>query len=341
MVRIWMNNWFSQSADIIRLLKESNPDFYIISTNGVENPAIQKESDEWYLEGKGKSSTEEEYIEYALDFCKKHKIDVLMPLRKMVEISKNREEFKRIGVTLVVPSEHKTMERFNSKIETYKMLNSVIPLSIPEYEVATNVMEFEQAVDKILDKGKKVCFKCTEDIACRSFRAVDFNRSCIKELNEGSKRIIKYRDAIEMLSSVNKFKDIIVMELLEGNEVSCDCLRVQDKNIVIPRIKINTRIQEVSMHKELIDICNDILDYTNYDAPCNIQFKMKNGSNPMLLEVNTRMSGGVQIASWASKINLPSIAINKFIGRNVSFNTSWEDVNMVTREKYDIVKIVR
>lgn len=338
MIRVWMNNWFSQSADIISLIKEENPDVYIIATNGVENPAIQKESDEWYIEGKGKASTEEEYIEYALEFCKEHKIDILMPLRKMVEISKNREEFRRIGVKLIVPSEHQMMEKLNSKIETYRMLEEIIPNNIPAYGVANNVREFEKAVDTILDLNRRVCFKYAEDIACRSFRIIEMGQSCMDDLSKESKRGIKYRDAIKMFSSTEEFKDIIVMELLDGYEVSCDCLRVGNKNIVIPRIKLNTRIQEVSMHKKLIDTCNNILDTIKYDAPCNIQFKMTEDGEPMLLEINTRMSGGVQIASWATKINLPSIAINKFLGREVEFKRHWEDVKMVVREKYDIIK---
>lgn len=43
------------------------------------------------------------------------------------------------------------------------------------------------------------------------------------------------------------------------------------------------------------------------------QFKYLDGI-PYFLEVNTRMSGGVQMACMASGVNIPSIAVNKLLG---------------------------
>lgn len=338
-VRIWLNNWFSQSADIIRLIKERDDRYYVIATNEVFNPAIVAESDEWYQEDKSNKASEESYIEYALKFCKEHKINLLMPLRKMIEISKHREDFERIGVKLVVPSDHYIMDTLNNKVKTYELLKDKVKSCIPAYKVVTNVNEFRLAVDEILDTGKKVCFKYAEDIACRSFRVIDMGSRTIESLSKEEKRTITYEDALKMLGSVKEFKEIIVMEFLEGKEVSCDCLRVDNKNIVIPRIKVNKRIQEVKRHKRLLELCNEILDVTNYDAPCNIQFKLVDGKEPMLLEVNTRMSGGVHIASWASKVNLPGIAIDRYTGKKLEVNNDWKSTEVVRRECYDYLEL--
>lgn len=336
-----MNNWFSQSADIINLIKRDNKNIKVIATNGVENPAIIKECDEWYFEGKGSSSTAEEYVEYALNFCKEHDINLFMPMRHMIDISEHRDEFWNIGVTLVVPSEHNNMRVFNSKVETFDVLKDVVPESICEYRYATNVEEFKKAVKELQDNGvTDICFKYTNDIACRSFRKLNMENDSIEMFSRDLAREMSYENAVKILGSVDSFPEMMVMQYLDGDEVSCDCFRMGNENIVVPRIKRNKRIQDILNDKEIIDVCNKILDYTNYDAPCNIQFKMVDGSKPMLLEINTRMSGGVQIASWATDINIPSLVVRRFTGDGeLNWNKDWKDTRMTVRENYDKERI--
>lgn len=33
MIRIWMNHWFSTAYNIVNLIKQDDPDFYVIGTN--------------------------------------------------------------------------------------------------------------------------------------------------------------------------------------------------------------------------------------------------------------------------------------------------------------------
>ena len=62
------------------------------------------------------------------------------------------------------------------------------------------------------------------------------------------------------------------------------------------------------------------------ECPCNIQFKYLDGV-PYFLEVNTRMSGGVQMACLASGVNIPDLAVNKLLG----IDKDWE---VCMEEKY-------
>ena len=61
------------------------------------------------------------------------------------------------------------------------------------------------------------------------------------------------------------------------------------------------------------------MDILHFDMPANIQFKMNNGK-PYLLEINPRMSGGLQLSCLATDINLPSIALRKCTG----LETEWQ-----------------
>ena len=50
MVKLWFNHWFSTARNIIELIRENNPNLYVIGTN--ENPysVIKGVCDEWYQE---------------------------------------------------------------------------------------------------------------------------------------------------------------------------------------------------------------------------------------------------------------------------------------------------
>jgi biotin carboxylase len=55
------------------------------------------------------------------------------------------------------------------------------------------------------------------------------------------------------------------------------------------------------------------LDKFGLRCPCNLQFKYE-GDVPYLLEVNARISGGIQMSYAATGINIPNIAVNRLLG---------------------------
>ena len=65
MTRIWLNHWFSTAYNIINLLRENNPDFWIIGSNDNLESPIKSVCDEWYQEPVLKG---EEYIDFCLQF---------------------------------------------------------------------------------------------------------------------------------------------------------------------------------------------------------------------------------------------------------------------------------
>jgi biotin carboxylase len=51
----------------------------------------------------------------------------------------------------------------------------------------------------------------------------------------------------------------------------------------------------------------------NFDVPINIQFRT-DAEKIFLLEINPRMSGGLQLSCLGSGINIPDLAINQLLG---------------------------
>lgn len=63
--------------------------------------------------------------------------------------------------------------------------------------------------------------------------------------------------------------------------------------------------------------------WNGLECPCNIQFKYLDDI-PYFLEINTRMSGGIQMSCLASGVNIPNLAINKLLGRKKDWNNNKE-----------------
>ena len=66
------------------MLKQDNPNFYIIGTNEHPRSVLSTVCDEWYVEPVLKGN---DYVEFCLSFCKEHQISVFMPRREMISIS--------------------------------------------------------------------------------------------------------------------------------------------------------------------------------------------------------------------------------------------------------------
>ena len=98
-----------------------------------------------------------------------------------------------------------------------------------------------------------------------------------------------------------------------------DCLRTSRGNIVIPRYKTNTRYSVVRFDAQIMSLSNRILDILDLNAPLNLQFRLHQGKT-FLLEINPRMSGGLQLSCLATGINLPAIALQQLLGKEMPWN---------------------
>ena len=101
MARIWMNHWFSTAYNIVNLTKEDEPDFFVIGSNENLGSPIQTVCDEWHREP---ILNDNAYVDYCLEFCKAHRVDVFLPRRGMLEISKKIASFESIGTKGSIPN---------------------------------------------------------------------------------------------------------------------------------------------------------------------------------------------------------------------------------------------
>lgn len=332
MTRIWMNHWFSTAYNIISLIRQGESDFYVIGTNEREYPTYRKICDAFYTEPK---LDENAYVDYCLDFCKAHAVDVFLPRRRFLAISRRIAEFEALGVRVMVDA-YECILPLNRKSEAYAMFADCAEMHVPEYRMVTTPAQFREAVGDLQERWAQVCFKFEQDEGGRSFRLLDETPKGYAALfKKQSATRISYAAACEALAEAESFPPMIVMPYLPAEEISADCLDTPDGLIIIPRFKNPTRTEQVRFPADVLEMCRAFHQRCPLEMPFNIQFKYLDGI-PYFLEVNTRMSGGVQMACAAAGVNIPNIAVNKLLGIRKPWQIRTEE-NYVTHVETPIV----
>ncbi len=315
MIRVWFNHWFSTSYRLIELMKQDQDEqIYVIGSNRQADSVIQKVCDEWYQEA---SVDGEAYVEYCLDFCKEHKIDVFVPRRNMVLISRHRDRFEKMG-TKVMVDDYEMIEFLNDKAATYDFFSKCEGLHIPQYQIVNTAEQFADAYKKLKETYDRICIKFVKDEGGMSFRKVVENVDRFQRLRIYPGSDVAYDVLLDTLREVEQFDDLMVMPYLPAQEISVDCLQTSSGLIAVPRIKSATRAEKVAYHADILEMVELVMSKIHLQYPCNIQFKVKDGV-PYLLEINTRMSGGLQMSCLAAGVNIPNIALNKLLGKEVAW----------------------
>lgn len=315
MIRVWFNHWFSTSYGIIELMKKDNDEeIFVIGSNSQINSVIKKVCDEWYLDSDASGG---EYIEFAMNFCREHKVDVFVPRRNMTEISRCRPQFEKIGVKLLL-DDYEKIECLNDKARTYALLQKIPSLFIPEFEVVNTYEEFLTAYKKFHEKHGQICVKFVNDEGARSYRRIIDEEGAADSIRSYAGAGVSFEKYANSLKELGSFDDLMVMEYLPGSEISVDCLNTKKGLIAVPRFKGTGRDERICADEQILKMSRDIMEAVKLEYPCNIQFKLKE-SKPYLLEINTRMSGGLQMSCLAEDINIPNIALNKVLGKDVDW----------------------
>ncbi len=311
MIRVWFNHWFSTSYRLIELMKEdADEQVFVIGSNRQKDSVIQLVCDEWYEEP---DISGEAYIDFCLGFCVEHRINVFVPRRNMVAVSEHIARFEQAGVKVMV-DDHAIVRLLNDKAAAYDLFRDCGELYIPDYYIVNNVSQFEQAYKKLRGDHEQVCVKFVKDEGGMSFRKIAEHVDRFRQLRMYQGSGISYEMLTETLAGAASFDDLMVMPYLPGNEISVDCLQTGKGLIAIPRNKGAARHERVEYSPVILQMAETVMNRTALQQPCNIQFKCKEDI-PYLLEVNTRMSGGLQMSCLAARVNIPNIALNKLLGR--------------------------
>lgn len=312
MLRVWFNHWFSTAYHLIQLIRDGNADkFYFIGSNKNDYAVYKLACDEWHREPEKISDAD--YVDFCLTFCREHDVDIFIPRRNLTVIAQRVDDFNQCGVKVLV-GDGRLTKILDDKVATYEFITAgSLDEIIPPYKIAATFDEFNRAYDALKTSDNRICYKLVADEGALTFRVIDDSIEKISALHNMPNMKVT-RDAAQKILSRYDFKiPLLVMPYLSGQEISVDCLTTSQGNIIIPRFKTNHRYSEIKFDDAIINVAEKILSLMNFAVPINIQFRM-DGDKLYLLEINPRMSGGLQLSCLAAGVNIPDLAINQLLG---------------------------
>ncbi|MFC4303111.1 ATP-grasp domain-containing protein [Cohnella boryungensis] len=316
MTNIYFNRWFSTVYHYMNMIRD-NPDgqqFTFYGTHSdpghISLQACEVTEREPAVKGK-------EYVDFAVDFCRRHRIDVFVPRLNMLDIAKEIHRFDEIGTKVMVCRDTELLERMMDKDRFYEAMADTGVVPLPEYYVAETAEQFEAACERLERNGHRVCFKPTNAEGGMGFRIIDNAIDPLQSLYGWVGLSISFEQAYAALSTVERFPKLMVMELLEEDEYSIDCISDAQGQLIaaIPRRKSSGRIYVMDDKPELAEIARRTAEYCRIPFAFNIQVKYNKGV-PKLLEINPRMSGGLYLACLTG-VNVPYLAVKALLGQPV------------------------
>ena len=313
-MNIWFNHWFSTAYHLINLIRDANPNFYFIGSNKNDYAIYKLACDEWYREPEKISDSD--YVDFCLNFCREHDINIFIPRRNLTAIAQHVDNFKNFGVKVLVGKNAQLMKILDDKVATYEFISAGgIEEIIPPYRIAKTFDEFNAAYDELKTSSNRICYKLVADEGALTFRVIDDSIENISSLHNMPNMKVTRATAEKILSRYDFKIPMIVMPYLSGREISVDCLTTSRGNIIVPRFKTNHRYSEIKFDDAVMSIAEKILSLMKFDVPLNIQFRL-DADKLYLLEINPRMSGGLQLSCLGAGINIPDLAVSQLLGVN-------------------------
>ena len=247
-----------------------------------------------------------EYIPTLLDFCKRHKIDILIPLldTELIPIAENVNSFKKLGV-LVNISSVDVVKICHDKMLTQKFFceNSILNPSVKE--------------DINVDNVKYPLF--------------------IKPI-DGSSSVMSYKvnNARELEFFKTYVQKPIIQQFIEGDEYTIDvCCDFNSKPItVVPRQRISVRAGEIQKGKtvkdaEIINKAKDIVAKLKPYGHITIQC-IKNKDGVFFTEINPRFGGGAPMSISAGANSIENLVRLK-LGEELEYSENWQENMLFSR----------
>jgi hypothetical protein len=323
--RVWFNKCFSSVHGVLRQLRDDwGGNLFLVGSHTERDFAPLASCDLSAVEPLGLS--EEAYVDWCLDFCERHRIDVFVPGRMREAISDHRADFLSRGTNLIVAGDGTTLRLLEDKGRFLSNLPEGIRAH--EFHRVTSWGAFNDACESLEKQDLRVCFKPATGTFGLGFYILDETMGPLKRLLCSEAHRISKAELRSVLSAHESFPELLVMEYLDGSEFSVDaladgghliamvCRRKPMKGSVrLAGTSRTMRVDEgqsqvLASEPEIEEMVRLLARHFNLGGLFNVQFRCRaeRPEKPYLLEINGRMSGGLPYVSL-SGLNLPLLAI--------------------------------
>jgi len=246
-----------------------------------------------------------------LEVAEQEHVDVVFP-QSSAEVGAIAAGAKRFGVPVLV-SRPDAIERASAKSETVRLAER-LGIPQPRTIAAADADGFRTAAAELGYPHRDVCMKPLEAKGSRGFRVLSANADRREQLlgaRPGTLLPLSLADAVEILDGGKGFPEMLVMELVEGEELAVDALCRGGRTLIASAKTREAFRAGLAMEFRIIDR-PDLLEHSRrlvealaLDWIVNVQFL-----GDRLLEINPRISTLV----YQPDLNLPWLAVRLALG---------------------------
>jgi hypothetical protein len=311
---LWLNKSYSNTFNVVESLRQTAPheSLRVICTHTQKGFLAGAVADHAELEPSILRSAD--YLPFALNFCLKNQVDLFLPGKHTNGMARHQARFEQQGTRLMVAASSTTLDLMESKEKQYQACPPDFPL--PQWRCCRTLEEFDMAHAELAATGATVCIKPTVSVYGLGFKILVGSGGRQGRLFSGDSTRIGLDDCRRALGEKSTFRGLMVMELLPGPERSVDCLGHEGRlvrGVVRRKGSGGEPGQWIEDHPSVLAACARLTEHFKLTGLYNIQFKEDSSGNPLLLEINPRMSGGLAMACMAG-INFPLWAARLAMG---------------------------
>jgi carbamoylphosphate synthase large subunit len=307
----------ASQRDIAELVRRgSNGNIKVISSHGSDREDIFMTADEYFVEPSSSSVADFDYAEWALNTATAKRVGGMMAMRHRKNLLAVRDHFAVRGVRLAAGAlDADTIDLCDHK-DRFTVAMKAAGIPVTETIAANSLDELRSAIADIAATGTEVCVKPSVGVYGRGFWHFvpglnPFSLFSTIDANQVDPEVY-----MEAYAKAEKPGTMIVMQYLSGIESSVDC--VCDAGTLVAhavRQKSSDR-QTVFTGGREVEVARAVVAELKLDGLVNVQTKADAAGNPVLLEVNTRPSGGVGYSA-AAGVNLPLACATMLLGERV------------------------
>ena len=283
---------------IVKELKKTGL-YHIIGTdiNRQNEVATSLDVDEYY---QFPYSTGEDYIPFALDFCRNHKVDYYYAVidKEVVNLAKNHGKFAEIGTKLcVVNNEFAQICHYKADFGKW------ITRNLPQIEIRS--------------------YETLEDAEKASYPL--FIKPNEGAASAGCRKVGSFEELCSLVTPEQIGKEILVQDYIEGVNITVDCVRNKKtgQKIQIQRRELLRNANGCGIAVEIFhdagleQICNTLIERLDLNGVVNIEF-FETEKGYKIIEINPRYSAGT-LYSCMSGVNTVLSAIRIAEGERCEF----------------------
>jgi hypothetical protein len=293
-VTVWYNRGLSNTYDALTIIKAADKagQFTLRASHTDPNAAALTAADAVSVEPSGLENGA--YVDWCLEQCRAHSVGIFVPQRRREVIVAQRDAFAAEGVLLSVMAGPEVMGIVDRKHELYSDLAGT-EVPIPRYTVFHSVAEFDAAVVALEAECGSLCVKPCVGVYGAGFRRLEREGCDFRRLLSGDNTGISFTAFRAALAGSAQDRAMMLMEYLPEVERSVDVLAHHGTLVrAVARAK-STGHQVLETEGPSLEIASFLTDKYGLDGIFNLQTKEKDGV-PYLLEINSRMSGGLLYA---------------------------------------------